>query len=454
MTDLLLTFYGDDFTGSTDVMESLQMNGVPTVLFLEPPTPEQLSGRFASMRAVGVAGVSRSMTPAQMDAELYPKFRALKALNAPFVHYKICSTFDSSPTVGSIGHAIEIGCDVFEPPVVPLVVGAPILRRYVMFGNLFARVGDVTYRLDRHPTMSKHPITPMNEADLRLHLGKQSTRSMGLIDVWHMEEPDEQVDARFAGLIADGIEIVFFDTFDPSHLDHIGRIVWNQRGDKPVFIVGSSGIEYALTGHWHKSGVVQKPDSVPSCGPVEQLAVISGSAAPPTAEQIDYALARGFTGVRLDSPRLVDPDQAAAAREEAITQALDVLGRGGSPLLYSAHGPDDDAISRTKAHMQAIGLDPKAVGSRLGTEQGLILRALLERTTLTRVCVAGGDTCGYASKQLGVYALEAIAPVAPGAPLCRASSNLPRFDGLEISLKGGQNGVADYFVKIREGGGR
>ncbi|HRL13463.1 MAG TPA: nucleotide-binding domain containing protein, partial [Aggregatilineales bacterium] len=85
--------------------------------------------------------------------------------------------------------------------------------------------------------------------------------------------------------------------------------------------------------------------------------------------------------------------------------------------------------------------------------QGLILRALLERTTLTRVCVAGGDTCGYASKQLGIYALEAVAPVAPGAPLCRASSNLPRFDGLEISLKGGQNGVADYFVKIREGGG-
>lgn len=452
MNDLLLTFYGDDFTGSTDVMESLQINGVPTVLFLEPPTPEQLTGRFANVRAVGVAGVSRSMSPAQMDAELYPKFRALKALGAPFVHYKICSTFDSSPTVGSIGHAIDIGCDVFDPPVVPLIVGAPVLRRYMIFGNLFARVGDVTYRLDRHPTMSKHPITPMNESDLRLHLGRQTMRSMGLIDIWHMEESDEQIDARFKKLVDDGTEIVFFDTFDQRHLAHIGRVVWNLRGEKPVFIVGSSGLEYALTSHWQKVGVVAKPDALQSPGRVEQLVVVSGSAAPPTAEQIDYALERGFVGIRLDAPCLVDPQQADAARAKAVAQAMDVLNQGRSPLLYSAHGPDDPAIEQTKQYMQSIGLDPQTVGSRLGTQQGLILRDLLEKTGLKRACVAGGDTCGYTSKQLGIYALEVIVPIAPGAPLCRASSNNPAFDGLEISLKGGQNGVADYFVKIREGG--
>jgi uncharacterized protein YgbK (DUF1537 family) len=94
MADLLLTFYGDDFTGSTDTMEALQTNGVPTVLFLEPPAPDLLAGRFAGVRAVGLAGISRSLSPAQMHAELYPKFRALQALGAPFVHYKVCSTFD------------------------------------------------------------------------------------------------------------------------------------------------------------------------------------------------------------------------------------------------------------------------------------------------------------------------------------------------------------------------
>jgi uncharacterized protein YgbK (DUF1537 family) len=54
MNDLLLTYYGDDLTGSTDVMEALEFGGVPTVLFLEPPTPDDLA-RFPGARAVGVA---------------------------------------------------------------------------------------------------------------------------------------------------------------------------------------------------------------------------------------------------------------------------------------------------------------------------------------------------------------------------------------------------------------
>jgi hypothetical protein len=36
---LLLAYYGDDFTGSTDTMEVMTFNGLPTVLFVEPPTP-------------------------------------------------------------------------------------------------------------------------------------------------------------------------------------------------------------------------------------------------------------------------------------------------------------------------------------------------------------------------------------------------------------------------------
>jgi uncharacterized protein YgbK (DUF1537 family) len=81
----------------------------------------------------------------------------------------------------------------------------------------------------------------------------------------------------------------------------------------------------------------------------------------------------------------------------------------------------------------------------------LILRELVEQTDLKRVCVAGGDTCGYSAKQLNIYALEMVIPIAPGAPLCRAHSELTRFSGIEISLKGGQNGTPAYFVQILNG---
>ena len=84
-------------------------------------------------------------------------FAAFGRLGPKFVHYKVCSTFDSSPRIGSIGRAIDIGCRVFQNRFVPLVVGAPVLQRFCVFGNLFARSGldSPAYRLDRHPTMRR-----------------------------------------------------------------------------------------------------------------------------------------------------------------------------------------------------------------------------------------------------------------------------------------------------------
>jgi uncharacterized protein YgbK (DUF1537 family) len=81
----------------------------------------------------------------------------------------------------------------------------------------------------------------------------------------------------------------------------------------------------------------------------------------------------------------------------------------------------------------------------------VLLRELLTATGLRRACVAGGDTCGHAARQLGIYALEYMMPVAPGSPLCRARSHDAAFDGLEISLKAGQVGQPDYFGSIRAG---
>src|SRR5712671_3605729 len=96
---LLISFYGDDFTGSTDALEQLTSAGVRTALFIKPPTKKQLAS-FNNLQAVGVAGMTRSMTPDAMERELKPAFKKLKALGARHVHYKVCSTFDSSPTVG------------------------------------------------------------------------------------------------------------------------------------------------------------------------------------------------------------------------------------------------------------------------------------------------------------------------------------------------------------------
>lgn len=448
MPKLLMAFYGDDFTGSTDAMECLELNGIPAALFLDPPEPGSAERSFPGVRALGLAGVSRSMTPEEMDGELGPKFRFLADLQPEFVHYKVCSTFDSSPRVGSIGHAVDIGFEVFHPPLVPLMVGAPFLRRYVVFGNLFARVGETTYRLDRHPTMSRHPVTPMRESDLRRHLAEQTDKTVGLMDILQLSRSEADVDARFHALREEGHPIILFDTLTEDHMLQIGRLIHGLRGEHPVFLVGSSGFEFALGMHLRAQGIVEEPRGFDSPGPVERLLVMSGSCAPGTAEQIDWALGRGFAELALDTPALVDEAAADGEHRRAVEETLRLLGEGRSVIVHSARGPEDPRIAETRAAVERAGQGPERIGRMLGTRQGRMLRELLSRAGLGRVCVTGGDTCGHVSRELGIYALRIVTPVAPGAPLCRASAREARFEGLQISLKGGQNGADDYFGRI------
>ena len=122
-----------------------------------------------------------------------------------------------------------------------------------------------------------------------------------------------------------------------------------------------------------------------------------------------------------------------------------------SGLVFSALGPDDPAIRATGERLREMGLDASTAGERLGTQQGKIFRTLLEKTNIKRACVAGGDTTGHTIKQLGIYALKVIAPIAPGVPLCRVSSHDAQFDGLELALKGGQIGQVDFFGRVQNG---
>ncbi len=448
---LLLSFYGDDLTGSCDAMEALALGGARTALFLEPPSPELLRERFSGLQAVGVAGVSRTMTPAQMDETLPSVFARIGQLDAAIFHYKVCSTFDSSPEVGSIGRAIDIGQRVFNSRFTPLLVGAPALKRYCLFGNLFATVGDETFRLDRHPTMSRHPVTPMTESDLRLHLSRQTDKRIALLDILNLTGSREEVDRKLARVLDDQPEIVLFDTLDEARMEEAGRLIWSRRDDTTLFVAGSSGVEYALTAHWREAGVTTGPASYPAPGPVEQIVVVSGSCSPVTRGQIEWAVENGFAGIELNAARLADPGHCQAERVEVKRKALDVLATGRSLVLFSALGPDDPKIEATMLEMREAGFDPQVARERLAGQQGIILRELLEATGLRRTVIAGGDTSSHAARQLGIYALELLTPIAPGSPLCRASSSDQRFDGLEIALKGGQGGKADYFGRVLAG---
>lgn len=454
--ELMIGFYGDDFTGSTDVMEALTLNGVPTALFLQPPGPDDIA-RFrlknshvssdGKLKGYGIAGITRRQTPLEMDSELPSVLEKMARIPSRYVHYKICSTFDSSPHIGNIGHAVEIALRYFPATCIPLIVGIPLLNRFCVFGNLFARVDDLTYRIDRHPTMSRHPVTPMDEADLRRHLGKQTKRAVHLIDVMHLD--NLKVCRKLYKKLSNQGGYILFDVLTKHHLHQIGTMLEEARKNPQQLLVGSSGVEYALCSHWQDNGLTNKSTVPLSTKKANRYIVVAGSCSPGTAKQIQHGLSLGYVGIRMDSENLIDNRTQEISK---CTEAcLDVLTKGGVPILFTALGPDDPCIVATRDKLVRQETNGDSMGSRLGGAQGEVLKRIIDQTGKLRITVAGGDTSGFVTQALGIYALEVLIPIAPGAPLCVAHAKDEKYDGLEMSLKGGQNGNYQYFEFVQSG---
>lgn len=453
-----MAFYGDDFTGSTDALEVLAFAGLRCALFLKVPTPSML-GELGGFDAIGIAGDSRGMTPAEMDATLPGIFHAMRALNAPILHYKVCSTFDSSPAIGSIGRVIDIARAHVTHAPVPIIAGTPALQRYCAFGNLFARAGTdgKMYRIDRHPIMRVHPVTPMHEADLVRHFGAQTDVPVVNFSLPQFERDRDGLDAALARLRADAPAAILFDTASTGHLTEIGRLLdtW-AHADGPVFTVGSSGLEYALTQWWQENGQITPPardyDRISDAG---RILAISGSASPLSALQIDTALAAGFADMAVDARALVDDGNWQAAARDIIDRASTALAGNRSVILHTARGPDDPRIADMTGHLIASGMSREEAthqgGRLLGQRLGLITDAILKASRVGRLILSGGDTSSQITQVLDPDALEIEARLAPGVPLCKVISRHAHLQHLQLSLKGGQMGDVNYFVTALHG---
>lgn len=448
---LLLAFYGDDFTGSTDALEFMSRAGARTVLFIEPPTLAQIAS-YEGVQAIGVAGLSRSLSPKEMERQLRPAFEALRKLQPRHIHYKVCSTFDSSPTIGSIGKAMEIGAEVFDSEWIPLLVAAPALGRYCAFGNLFARMGigsqGQIHRLDRHPSMRVHPVTPATESDLRLHLAKQTNRKTGLLDILQIGREDAK--QTLQQLVKQGFETVLIDALYEDQMLKIGQLMdESSNGDKPLFSVGSSGIEMALGNHWQNQGRLierKKWEEVQNDSPI---LVISGSCSPVSAQQIAWAEKHGFASIDVDTSAVAAQPNDVSILQKTIDEAIEKLALGQSVIVQTSRHNTDPRIDLANRIFESQGYTQAQIrtltGLVFGKALGTIAKEITKKIDINRIVVAGGDTSSYAARALGVEAVEMLAPLTPGAPICLAHAPNSPLNKKQIVFKGGQVGAESYY---------
>ena len=449
MSKLLLTFYGDDFTGSTDALEQLTLAGIRAALFIEPPTPAQLR-RFPELQAVGVAGMTRSLPPGAMEKELRPAFKKLKALGARHVHYKVCSTFDSSPAIGSIGRAIDVGDGNFPRAVCAAArcrAGARTLRD---FRKSFRPLRHRQRRRDSpaRPASVHQPASGHADdgSDLRLHLAKQTKKKIALFDILKIALPEAEARAALKKILAGKPDVVLFDAFWPEHLEahrRIDRCVCQRAGGRC-----SPSARRESRWRWRRSGsggrapraAIDK-SAARRARPIRanQILIGSGSCSPVTEGQIAWALKHGFAEVALDAAALASRQKTAGAEIRRATEAAaKLLQTGRSVIVHTSRAGGADA--RTAAKLKGRTARDARHGARQNSARRAGAKAACAGFDRRRRHVelrgagagnrGGGDDC----------AADAGRAVVPGV-----RAGFSRRTGCEIVFKGGQVGAENYF---------
>ncbi|MCB1342946.1 MAG: four-carbon acid sugar kinase family protein [Pseudooceanicola sp.] len=387
-------FIGDDFTGASDTLASFARAGWRARLFLDAPDPAACEG----FDVVGIATALRAMGPDEAAGVIGGLWPSIAALSPEILHFKVCSTFDSSPAIGSIG-AVALDLERrFRPDHLAVIGGQPSLGRHCVFGTLFARGPDgAVHRLDRHPVMAHHPVTPMGEADLRRLLARQGLDDLALVTAG--ETPALPLRA-------------LFDASRAEDIDWIARHLNPLPGRK--LLIGASSVAEVLT-QGETPAAIAPPPPPPHPG----VLLFAGSRSPLTRQQV--AAADGFDTLRLSANDLHAPETLVAAARARLEQ-------GKAVLIHT--DPDED-----------YGLSPDALAHR----GARILRAIVEASPVGWLGVAGGDTSSRICTELGFSAIDTIGALAPGVSLCGASHAAPERDGMRLMLKGGQMGGSDLF---------
>lgn len=422
MSEELITFYGDDFTGSVDALLQFTRRGLHGRLFVGLPSAEELTDAAAEGDVVGVAGIARSLPPSGLEAELTPVLTAFSLLGPRLIQYKACSTADSSPTVGSLGRVIELGQQLVADQPVPVLFAQPDFGRFTVFGHHFAAEGGTVYRLDRQPTMSTHPSTPMHESDLALHLARQTD-----LPVTHISFTEYSSASVVGRRIFDsGAGAVVLDAFADEQLPLLGEAILSLPA--PVFAVGSGGLGQAVAEALAPRQARQpgRPESVAKPGPT--LAV-SGSRSAQTRRQLAAAESTGWRVMPL-------PLGDSASVREATAETIALLSEGHSVALTS-HDAD---LSRV-----AAGDALKAIAKSAAR----IVDAATSAGVTRRVIVCGGDTSSRVTRLLGIRSLSIAANPWGNVVLLSVQEPGSALDGIELLLKGGQVGDVELLEKVR-----
>jgi uncharacterized protein YgbK (DUF1537 family) len=418
---VVLGAIADDFTGATDLCNTLVRHGMKAVQLIDVPRG---SAPIPDAEAVVIALKSRTIPAGEAVAMSLDALAWLRQAGARQILFKFCSTFDSTDA-GNIGPVAEALLDALGSGFTLYCPAFPEAGRTIFKGYLF--VGDV---LLSESGMKDHPLTPMRDPSLVRVLQRQSRGKVGLVEHRTVAQGSQAIAAAFAALKQDGFRHAVVDAIADRDLEAIGEAAQDF-----ALITGGSGIALGLPENFRRRGLIGDgggADVLPRIGGT--AAVLSGSCSQATLGQVAYMRERAPTFV-------IDPLAAAAGQnmaEAALSWASDKLG--DQPILLAATAPPDQvAAAQEKLGRERAGALIEGVMAEIA--RGLVARGV------RRLVVAGGETAGAVVQALGVTGLRIGRQIDPGVPWTVSLPGNLGEPALALALKSGNFGAPDFFLR-------
>lgn len=407
----------DDFTGASDAASFLVKGGMSVQLFNGIPAK---GSRIAEgVQAIVIALKSRTQDTGEAVADTVQSLGWLKEQGVEKFYLKYCSTFDSTPE-GNIGPVADAAMEFLGVPYTVLCPALPVNGRVVRNGELY--VGGVP--LHESP-MKNHPLTPMWDARIA-NLMKPQSKYL-CVELWkeQMDRPADEIRAMLAKQ-ADG-QKHFYVIPDYQDMEDGERIV-ELFGDLDLLTGGSGILEPFAKRMSSRQEMLPELDIRAEGSAI----LLAGSCSKATLGQIGYFQAQGGLSYKLDPVAMLE------GRETLEDAWKFVRENWGTPVLvYSS-----DTAQNVK-DVQQYGQERVAEMLEQAAA-GLAERAVAHG--IRRVVVAGGETSGAVTKQLGFSSYQIGASVAPGVPVMVPMEN----EALRLVLKSGNFGQEEFFVKVLE----
>ncbi|MFN0039844.1 MAG: 3-oxo-tetronate kinase [Burkholderiales bacterium] len=413
---VLLGCVADDFTGATDLANTLVKAGMRTVQLLGVPRRDLV---IPEADCVIVALKSRSNPVAEAISQSLAALDWLRVQGARQYYFKYCSTFDSTDQ-GNIGPVADAMLDALGEDFTVFNPAFPTNKRTIYKGHLF--VGD---ELLSESGMRNHPLTPMTDPLLPRVLQRQTPHKVGALHVTTVEQGVAAVKDAFREYQTGGVRHAVLDSLTDAHLKTLGEACADLK-----LVTGGSGMAMGLPANFVRQGLMTGGSAVRLPRIDGPTAVLAGSCSVATQAQVAH-MKKDHEAFEVDPERLATGDDLAA-------RALDWAGARLSArpvLIYSTATPE-----KVKRVQEKLGREH--AGAMVEETMSKIARGLAS-LGVRKMVVAGGETSGAVVGALGVEGLNIGREIDPGVPWT-ASIGSP---AMALALKSGNFGTEDFFTK-------